>query len=319
MTTGNTPDSGDTFGTGTSGGYGTGTTGTGTTGTGTTGSETAGGYGTSTTTGTGTGTAGYGTTDTGAYDTGSSDTGAKDKAKEAASTAADQGKQVAGTAKEEAANVAGTAKEQARNVVGDTVSQVRSQVGDQATTQRDKLSETLRTLGDDLEKMVQGEGTGQGMAADLARELSDRVKSASTRIEGREPGELLDDVRSFARRRPGVFLLSALAAGVVAGRVFRATADGAAAASLAEQGGTSTGHAGTTGYAGTSGYAGTTSTPMEGYATSPPPAAGAGYGTTVSGDPLTDPLDDPDPLFGDRARTDSSTSGVSGQRTQDLP
>ena len=294
------------------------------------------------TTGTG-GTGGFGTGDTGAYetstsgtaydtgsgDTGSSDTGAKDKAKEAASTAADQGKQVAGTAKEEAANVAGTAKEQARNVVGETVSQVRTQVGDQATSQRDKLSETLRTLGDDLEKMVQGEGSGQGMAADLAREVSSRVRSISTQIESREPAELLDDVRSFARRKPGVFLLGALVAGVAVGRVFRATADGAAAASLAQPSTTDTygtDYATGTGYssgtgAGT-GYAGGTGTAATG--------AGAGFSTTDDADPLfgeyasTDrpgttggDVLDPSPTLTTPASTDSTTQGLSGQRTQD--
>jgi hypothetical protein len=142
----------------------------------------------------------------------------------------------AGTAKDEAFNVAGTAAEQARSVVGQARHQVTSQLSDQATTQRDHLSQTLRTFGDDLEQMVQ-QGPGQGIASDLAREVSDRVRALGGHLEDREPGQLLDDARDFARRRPGTFLLGALAAGVVAGRLFRATADGAAAASLAGSGG----------------------------------------------------------------------------------
>jgi hypothetical protein len=177
--------------------------------------------------GTDTGATGFGATDTGSAgfrtDTSSGDTSAKDKAKETASTATD-----------EAANVAGTAAEQARNVIGDARQQVTTQVNEQATTQRDKLSETLRTLGDDLQQMAQGQGPAQGMATDLAREVSDRVRALGSHLENREPTQLLDDARDFARRRPGTFLVGALAAGVVAGRLFRATADGAAAASLAE-------------------------------------------------------------------------------------
>lgn len=154
-----------------------------------------------------------------------------------ASAVADQGRHVAGTAKEETQNVAGTAAAQARGVVSDTVRQVSEQVNDQAATQRDRLSETLRTLGDDLEQMAsQQPGPGSGMAVDLAREVSERVRALGSHLEGREPGQLLDETRDFARRRPGTFLLGALAAGVVAGRLFRATADGAAAASLAESG-----------------------------------------------------------------------------------
>jgi hypothetical protein len=161
------------------------------------------------------------------------DTSTSTSAGGTASTAVDQGRQVAGTAKEEAANVAGTAADQARTVVGDARRQVTGQVTEQAAVQRDKLSETLRTLGDDLEQMAAGQGPGSGLAADLVREVSDRARTISSRIEGREPGQLLDDARDFARRRPGTFLVGALAAGVVAGRLFRATADGAAAASLA--------------------------------------------------------------------------------------
>lgn len=163
------------------------------------------------------------------------DSGATDGTQGTASTAADQGRRVAGTAKQETQNVAGTAAEQARSVMGDTVRQVSDQLNDQATSQRDRLSQTLRTLGEDLEQMASpGPGPDSGMATDLAREVSERVRALGSHLEGREPGQLLDEARDFARRRPGTFLLGALAAGVVAGRLFRATADGAAAATLAE-------------------------------------------------------------------------------------
>ena len=145
----------------------------------------------------------------------------------------------ASTAKNEAQNVASTAAEQARNLAGETRQQVTEQLGEQASTQRDKLVGTLRTLGDDLEQMA-GQDATPGLAADLAREVADRARTLSSHLDGREPGQLLGDVRDFARRRPGTFLLGALAAGVVAGRLFRATADGAAAATLAEETPTST-------------------------------------------------------------------------------
>jgi hypothetical protein len=267
-------------------------------------------------------TGGY---DAGGYDAGGyssgDDTGASttDKAKDTASTAADQGKQVAGTAKDEALNVAGTAAEQARTVVGDAKQQVTTQLNDQATTGRDKLSETLRTLGDDLQKMAQGEGPSQGMATDLAQQVSDRVRAFSSHLENREPAQLLDDARDFARRRPGTFLLGALAAGVVAGRMFRATADGAAAASLEESGGT----------------AGTSGTTYGAVPTDPTYSTSTGVGTgpmgTVGGAPAADqsstdrpgttgydtPAEHPTQAM--PSSLDSSTSGLSGQRTQDAP
>lgn len=207
-----------------------------------------------------------------------------------------------GTAKDEALNVAGTAAEQARNVVGDAKQQVTAQVSDQATTQRDRLSQTLRTFGDDLQQMVE-QGPDVGLASDLAREVSDRARSLGRHLEDREPGQLLDEARDFARRRPGTFLLGALAAGVVAGRLFRATADGAAAAGLA-------GTPGSTYPAPTAGTGtGVSAGPLDTPATS---TTAPGY--TDTGYTAVQPtLADPGPL------TDPSPSAFPGERTQDTP
>lgn len=155
------------------------------------------------------------------------DQSTKEQAQATASTAADQGKHVAGVAKEEAQSVASEAAGQARNLVNETLSQVNDQMSEQTRTQRDKVVGSLQTLGDDLEKMVSGEGGGSGLAETLAREVADRARTLSSQLEGREPGELLDEVRQFARQRPGVFLLGALAAGVIAGRVARGAKDAA--------------------------------------------------------------------------------------------
>lgn len=152
----------------------------------------------------------------------------KEQAKQAAGTAAGEAKQTAGTAKAEAGNVAGVAKDEARNVVEEgkqqaagLIDEAMSQVDEQARTQRDRVVQTLRSFGDDLEKMASGEQPDSGMAQDLARQVADRARDFSSRMDGREPTELLDEVRSFARRRPGTFLLGAVAAGVVAGRLTR--------------------------------------------------------------------------------------------------
>ena len=68
------------------------------------------------------------------------------------------------------------------------------------------------------------QGGTSGLAAEVARQAAERARSFSSSIDGREPAELLDDLRGFARRRPGLFLLGALAAGVVAGRLARGAA-----------------------------------------------------------------------------------------------
>lgn len=236
-----------------------------------------------------------GTSSFGTYGTDTSGSGrAADETASTTSTATDQAKNVAGTAKQEAANVAGTAAEQARNVVGDVKQQVGAQLSDQTTTQRDKLSQTLRTFGDDLQQMAE-QGPGQGMATDLAHEVSERVRAFGAHLEGREPTQLLDDARDFARRRPGTFLIGALAAGVVAGRLFRATADGAAAAEL-DQAKVPTPRTQSTmdTVAGVDTSA-TTAVPRADFAAAPPT--------------LADPDSGHDPM----------TEGLSGRRTMDTP
>lgn len=141
--------------------------------------------------------------------------GTREQAQEAASTAASEGKRVAGVAGEEAQRLVEESKQHARALMDDA----KGQLEEQSRTQRDRLVETLGTLGNDLDRMA-GQADS-GLASELVRNAAQRVQTMSRSIEGREPAELLDDVRDFARRRPGVFLLGALAAGVVAGRVAR--------------------------------------------------------------------------------------------------
>ncbi|WP_051247325.1 hypothetical protein [Nocardioides halotolerans] len=159
------------------------------------------------------------------------DTSTTQRAQETAATAADQGKHVAGTAASEARDLAAEATQQARGVVTDAMSKLQGQLDDQGRQQKDRVAGTLATFADDLGQMAQG---GAGLAATLAHEAADRAQTISRHLESREPRELLDDVRRFARQRPGTFLLGALAAGVVVGRLARGTKDAAEAAEGAD-------------------------------------------------------------------------------------
>ena len=147
--------------------------------------------------------------------------GAQEQAKHAAGTAGDEGKHLAGVAKGEAQSVAADAKTQARNLVDDA----RSQVEEQSRSQLDNLVSTIQTFADDLERMARGEGAGAGLAKDIVSQVSDKARGISSQLRGQEPAQVLDQARDFARRRPGTFLLGALAAGVVAGRVARGAKD----------------------------------------------------------------------------------------------
>jgi hypothetical protein len=161
--------------------------------------------------GTGTGTG----TDVAAPEREQGSGGIREQAGQTAGTAAGEGKRVAGIAGDEAQKVVGETKLQARVLMDDA----RNQLEEQSRSQRDRLVQTLGTLGRDLDRMA---GSSEsGLASDLVRGAAERVQNVRQHLDGREPAEMLDEVREFARRRPGVFLLGALAAGVVAGRVAR--------------------------------------------------------------------------------------------------
>ena len=127
---------------------------------------------------------------------------------------AEQAKHAASVAQDEAKQVAADVRDQARGLLTET----RTQVEDQSRTQRDRLVETIRTFSDDLDGMAEQRS---GLASDAAREVANRVRSFGQQLDGREPTELLDDLRSFARRRPGMFLAGSVIAGVVVGRFLR--------------------------------------------------------------------------------------------------
>lgn len=231
---------------------------------------------------------------------------ARDEAGEVGRTAADAGKQVAGTAAEQAANVAQEAKAQARDLVGEA----RSQVGNQARVGQEKATDGIRALGRELREMADG-GQQSGTASEVARQAANRVDQVADWLGQREPGDLVNEVRTFARRRPGAFLVGAALAGVVVGRLTRGAVDSARTDSgPAPRRAYDTSGYGTAGY-GTAGY-GTT-----GYPAAPPlpydsptgtaPVSPRPYASTT-GDLGTDPYDPATPPRGTHAPRPGSTT-----------
>ena len=146
---------------------------------------------------------------------GTTDT-AKAEAQNVKNVATDATQQVVGTAKEQAGQVAADVRQQTRQLADET----RTQLSSQAASQRDKAVGGLRSLGDELRSMSD-QGGQSGLATQLAREGAEITHKVADFIEQREPGEILDEVRSYARRKPGTFLIGAAVAGVVVGRITR--------------------------------------------------------------------------------------------------
>jgi hypothetical protein len=135
--------------------------------------------------------------------------------------AKESGQRVASTAAEQGKNVLHEGKAQARNLTRE----VGQQAHEQSKVQKDKAASGLRSLGTELQSMSASQGEQSGLASDLAQQAAVKVHDLAGWLDQREPGELLDEVRALARRKPGTFLLGALAAGVVAGRLTRGAVD----------------------------------------------------------------------------------------------
>jgi hypothetical protein len=147
---------------------------------------------------------------------------ANNQASDLKRSTAEQGKNVAHTAKDEASSVLGEAKGQAK----DLYAQTQREVKDQAATQQQRIAAGLRSASDELDSMAANSSTS-GLATDLVRQVSDRLSSASHWLDDRDPGSVLEEVKRFARRKPGTFIFAAVVVGVAAGRLTRALASNA--------------------------------------------------------------------------------------------
>lgn len=161
----------------------------------------------------------YGTGDEGSTGMGeSTSTGqvAKDEAANVKDTALSAGGSVASTAKDQAATVVSEAATQARGLFD----QVRGEVSGQATGQLQRVAASLQSMSKELGTMA-SKSEQSGPVTDLAHEASRRGGEIAHWLENHEPSDVLEEVKSFARRRPVAFLAISFAAGIVAGRITR--------------------------------------------------------------------------------------------------
>lgn len=153
---------------------------------------------------------------------------AKQAAGKTASTATDEARQVRAATASAAGEVTGVAKDQAGAVAGEALDEAKdlweqtlAQVNEQAGSAAAKLGESVRSLADELFSLGDGTGDGQGPVADLARALAARGDDIADLLSRQGPDGVVQELRRYAGRSPGTFLLGALAAGVVAGRLTR--------------------------------------------------------------------------------------------------
>ncbi|GAA2863803.1 hypothetical protein [Paenarthrobacter ilicis] len=145
---------------------------------------------------------------------------AKQEAAGVASVVGDAAGGVVDTAKTEAGHVAQEVKVNARQLLHQT----KGELTDQAQAQQQRVADGLRSISDELSTMAKSTENG-GVATDLVQQAAQRSSSIAQWLDGRDPGSLLDEVKGFARRKPGTFLLIAAGAGILAGRLGRGMAD----------------------------------------------------------------------------------------------
>ncbi|QDY89479.1 hypothetical protein E7Y32_04090 [Arthrobacter sp. UKPF54-2] len=249
--------------------------------------------------------AGTATTGAAAPGTASKTDTAKDEAAEVTRQAADAAQNVTETAKAEAAHVAGEVKSNAK----DLLTQARTDLTAQAGAQQQKAAQGLRSISSELHTMAAASGQ-PGVATDLVRQAAERSSSVAAWLDNRDPGSLLNEVKSFARQRPGTFLLAAAGAGILAGRLSRSLSAGAPET-------TPTAHS-----TGTAPQPGTpvTRVPDAGVAVPPPPV---GYPeTTTAGMAGTYPEPTADGTYQEPAASDADTyppSPLEGSGTRNDP
>ena len=144
------------------------------------------------------------------------------------SVAREQGQQPKGSAQRAAAKVAGTAGDRARALKDEAgahargiTGEVRRQVRDRAEQETQRASAALDHAGSQLQALAEGRIDEAGVFGDYARQAAHVANRWANTVQDRGLDGLLDDLRAVAGRRPGVFLLGALAAGVIAGRFGR--------------------------------------------------------------------------------------------------
>ena len=90
--------------------------------------------------------------------------------------------------------------------------------GTQAATKTlGDFANAVRRAGDELA------GADQSPATRLVQKAADGLETFSRSIEGKSPGDLLNDVRDFGRRNPIAFIGSAVLVGLAVGRFARAS------------------------------------------------------------------------------------------------
>jgi hypothetical protein len=142
---------------------------------------------------------------------------AKEQASATAGQAGKAAGEVAGTALDQAKTVAGEARRHAGSAVGD----IRGRVTEEVEGQTQRAAGTVRQWADDLAELA-GNASDDSPARSLVSQVADGGHRAADYLDDHGVQGMAEDLKGFARRRPGAFLASAALAGLAVGRMAKA-------------------------------------------------------------------------------------------------
>lgn len=146
---------------------------------------------------------------------------AKSQTRDVAAHGREQAKGVADTAREGVSQVAEETSRQTRRLVDETLGQLRAQAGQE--TQR--VGGALHSLGERLDALADGEPDKAGPLGEYAEQFASQTHEIARKIDELGFDGVVRELSSFARRRPGAFLLSTAVAGFASARLGRGVAE----------------------------------------------------------------------------------------------
>jgi hypothetical protein len=148
--------------------------------------------------------------------------GTTERAKEAAGQATEQAKHVAAEAKEQTREVVGDVRDRARDLVGKTQGELK----DQAEARTQHAAEGLRTWSQQLHALREGRPDQAGPVAGYVAQAERKVSDVADRLQRDGFQGVVSEATTFARRRPGAFLVACAAAGFAVARLARSQSGG---------------------------------------------------------------------------------------------
>src|SRR3712207_2529498 len=141
------------------------------------------------------------------------------------------GNRVTEQAKQQSQQLAHQSRQQARQQASNLASRGSEQAKSQLASQKHNASQRMVPIQSALRETAQQlRNQGQGQVGDYAERAADQVERFSTYLRQTEVDEIMEEVRGFARRRPGLFLGSAAAVGFFATRFLKSTSEEAPSA-----------------------------------------------------------------------------------------